>query len=196
MDPDPATGPDTAGKLTAIATPVNQILLVVVGVALVLGLAYIVISVFALASDSRIYTFLAFLYVIAVVGGALAGLQADYDFVIRMVQTVGIAGATVMSFLGNVFSHSLAPPVSIGLSVLVAVVTFVPRVAVLGSAAVMLAGSLFVFEAIRREYLIGLAFVVSLAWMAGAALLLGNGVSEVLLPSAPPTAEPPGAQPR
>ena len=72
--------------LTSIAKQVNQILLPVIGVVLVLSLIYIVVVMLALGSDSKVYTFLAFIFVIAVVGGALAGVQADYPLVTTLVQ--------------------------------------------------------------------------------------------------------------
>jgi hypothetical protein len=180
---------------TAIAKQANQILLPLIGIALVLGLIYVVVVTLALGGESKAYTFLAFVFVIAVVGGFLAGVQADYPFVISLVRIVGFAGSGFMLKFA-IFGGSFAPAVSTGLSVAGTVVTLVPRVYVLGSAAVMLAGSLYVFEWTRLGYLIGLCFVVSLLWMSGTALLLGDGFSEVLLPDTTPAPDPPEAQPR
>jgi hypothetical protein len=180
---------------TAIAKQANQILLPLIGIALVLGLIYVVVVTLALGGESKAYTFLAFVFVIAVVGGFLAGVQADYPFVISLVRIVGFAGSGLMLKFA-IFGGSFAPAVATGLSVAGSVVTLVPRVYVLGSAAVMLAGSLYVFEWTRLGYLVGLCFVVSLLWMSGTALLLGNGFSEVLLPDTTPAPDPPEAQPR
>jgi hypothetical protein len=182
--------------LAAIAKQVNQILLPVIGVALVLGLIYVVVVTLSLGAESRVYTFLAFLFVIAVVGGALAGVQADYALVINLVRTVGALGAIVMGNLAFLMPKSLTSAVSFGLAVVNGVVTLVPRIAVLWSAALMLVTSLFVFEATRRGFLFGICYPVSVVWMFGTALLLGNGFSEVLLPSATPSPDPPDAQPR
>jgi hypothetical protein len=181
--------------IAAIGKFVNQIMLPVIGVALVLGLIFIVVSVLAFGDGSTVYVFLAALYVIAVIGGVLAGVQADYKLVMSMVQWVGILGSVILFYVGRILSDPMAAAVSTALSVLILVVSLVPRVAVLGSTAVMLGASLFVFEAARRGYLVGLSFVPSLAWMAGAALLLGNGFSEVTLPDPPPTPDPTDAQP-
>jgi hypothetical protein len=182
--------------LATIAKQVNQILLPVIGFALVLGLIYVVVVTLSLGSESKVYTFLAFLFVIAVVGGVLAGVQADYGFVINLVRSAGALGFVVMANLAFVVPKSLYSAVSFGLSVVNGVVTFVPRIAVLGSAALMLLTSLFVFEATRLRYLYGICFPVSVLWMFGTALLVGNGFSEVLVPSATPTPDPPDVQPR
>src|ERR1700682_1433731 len=138
--------------LATIAKQVNQILLPVIGFALVLGLIYVVVVTLSLGSESKVYTFLAFLFVIAVVGGVLAGVQADYGFVINLVRTAGALGFVVMANLAFVMPKSLYSAASFGLSVVNGVVTLVPRIAVLGSAALMLLTSLFVFEATRLGY--------------------------------------------
>ena len=182
--------------LTSIAKQVNQILLPVIGVVLVLSLIYIVVVMLALGSDSKVYTFLAFIFVIAVVGGALAGVQADYPLVTTLVQWVGALGAIVMANLAFLLPHSLTSAASFGLGMVNWVVTYVPRIAVLGSAALMLVSSLFVFEATRLGLMFGICYPVSVVWMFGTALLVGNGFSEVLLPDTTPAPDPPEAQPR
>jgi hypothetical protein len=181
---------------TSIAKQVNQILLPVIGVVLALSLIYMVVVMLALGSDSKVYTFLAFIFVIAVVGGVLAGVQADYPLVTNMLQWVGALGAVVMANLAFLLPHSLTSAASLGLGMVNWVVTYVPRIAVMGSAALMLVSSLFVFEATRLGFMFGICYPVSVVWMFGAALLVGNGFSEVLLPDTTSAPDPPEAQPR
>jgi hypothetical protein len=176
-EPVQSIGPGVPAGLRDLAPQLNQVLLAVVGLGLAFGLLRIV-SILIRTGDSGLYNFGASLCVIGVVGGLLAGYKASYGLVIILVRAVGAAGATVMFYLGFV-SPSLAPSISTGLGIGVSIITLVPRVAVLGSALVMLAAAIFIVEMTRLEYLVGFSYVASGLWLTGAALLLGDGISEV-----------------
>lgn len=187
MDPDPAAGPSAGAGVGATSnwSLVNQTLLMVVGLLLGLGLAYMVIVLARSSGESRLYGLLAGLSVIAVAAGALAGYQASYGLVTNLVQSVGGGGSGIVFFFGVFLFQSITPAISIAISLAVGVISMVTRVAEIGTAAVMLAGSVVVFELTRRGFLFSWSILAAPLWMTGAALLLGNGLAGLRARPAP-----------
>jgi hypothetical protein len=160
----------------------------VVSVALVIGAVYMVVVLASGGGESAFYTFLAYLSVIGVVAGVLAGYMAEYRLVTRMVQSLGYVGTSVVLLFTFVSPDSFAREVSFGVSGVAGLASVVPRIAEAASATAMLLVSLFVFEATRRGYLFGVAFVSAPAFMTAAAMLLGNALAEAFAPPSPPQA--------
>jgi hypothetical protein len=157
----------------------------VVSFGLAIGLLYMVVVLARGGGVSAIYSFLAALSVLGAVAGMWVGWVATYGLVTRMVQSLGGAGTTILLYASFFSPSSSAEPISIGVSVATGFASALPRIAEAGTAAVMLIASLFVFEATRRGYLIGLAIVAAPTLMTAAAMLLGNAFAQIY--GQPPT---------
>jgi len=184
---DPS-GPSAAAGQSTTAGQVTQALTLVVSVALAIGAVYMVVVLASGGGESGFYSFLAYLSVIGVVAGVLAGYVAEYRLVTGMVQFLGSVGTSVVALFTFVSPDSLVRDFSFGVWVVAGVASALPRIAEAASAAAMLLVSLFVFEATRRGYLVGVAFVCAPAFMTAAALLLGNAFAEAFAPPPPPEA--------
>jgi hypothetical protein len=177
----------TAAVVPTTVRAVNQTLLVVTTLFLGLGLAYIVVVLLRGGGVSGAFNFLAALSVLGVGAGLLIGYQASYRLVTTMVQSLGNAGATIVFVVGYLFPDSPAPNISLALSIVVAVVSIIPRVAEVGTAVVMLVGSLVLFEATRQGYVFVWCIAATPLWMTAAAMLMGNGFANLSLrPTSPP----------
>jgi hypothetical protein len=153
---------------------VNQTLLLVATLALGLGLAYIVIVLARGGGVSWSFNFLAALSVLGVAFGLPIGYAASYGLVTTVVQFLGNAGATLVFTVGFLFPTSAAPNLALALALVLAVVSILPRVAEVGTALVMLVGTLVLFEATRQGYLFVWCIAATPLWMTAAAILLGN----------------------
>jgi hypothetical protein len=150
--------------------------------ALALGLLYMVVVLVRGGGGSTFYNFLAALSVLGAGMGFWVGYIATYPLVTRLTQSLGGAGTTILLYASFFSANSSAEPISIGVSVATGFASALPRIAEAGTAAVMVVASLFVFEATRRGYLIGLAIVAAPTLMTAAALLLGNAFAELFSP--------------
>jgi hypothetical protein len=181
----PPSGPGAAAGQSTTAAQVAQALTLVVSVAVVIGAVYMVLALASGGGVSAVHTFLAYLSVIGVVAGILAGYIAEYRLVTGIVQSLGSVGTSIVALVTFLSPDSSGRDVSFGVSVVAGLASAMPRIAEAASAAAMLGVSLFVFEATRRGYLLGVAFVAAPAFMTAAAFLLGNALAEAFAPPQP-----------
>lgn len=185
-----------AGAPPAARSLVTQALLMVVGIALGIGLLYIVIVLARGGGVSVFYSFLAALSVLGAGAGLWAGYIATYRLVTVMAQSLGGAGATIVFISSFVLPDSPARPISIVISVVAGFASALPRIAEAATAAAMLVASLFVFEATRRGYLGVWTIAAAPTLMAAASLLLGNAFAALSgRPSSTNESDPGGLAP-